>query len=216
MQIHRPDPAYTNSERSRANFRLAAKLSLGFVALIWAIALLNWMLDLGPDDFGIRPRELAGLPGILFAPLVHGGFGHLIANTLPLFVLGTAMLYLYPHAALRVLPAVYFGPGVAVWLFARGGIHLGASGLIYGMVVYIFVAGLIRRDRRAIAASLAVAFMYGTLVWGVLPLERAVSWETHLAAALIGLVLALAFRHKDVTPRKRYSWEDEQEQAADE
>ncbi len=216
MQIHRPDPAYTGSERSRANFRLAAKITLGFVALIWAIALLNWMLDLGPDDFGIRPRELAGLPGILFAPLVHGGFGHLIANTLPLFVLGTAMLYLYPNAALRVLPAVYFGPGVAVWLFARGGIHLGASGLIYGMVTYIFVAGLIRRDRRAIAASLAVAFMYGTLVWGVLPLERGVSWETHLAAALIGLVLALAFRHLDLTPRKRYSWEDEQEQAADE
>ncbi len=216
MQIHRPDPAYTDTERSRANFRLAAKLTLGFVALIWAIALLNWMLDLGPDDFGIRPRELAGLPGILFAPLVHGGFGHLIANTLPLFVLGTAMLYLYPHAALRVLPAVYFGPGVAVWLFARGGIHLGASGLIYGMVTYIFVAGLIRRDRRAIAASLAVAFMYGTLAWGVLPLERGVSWETHLAAAAIGLVLALAFRHLDVTPRKRYSWEDEQEQAADE
>src|SRR5271157_6140795 len=73
MQIHRPDPAYTGSERSRANFRLAAKITLGFVALIWAIALLNWMLDLGPDDFGIRPRELAGLPGILFAPLVHGG-----------------------------------------------------------------------------------------------------------------------------------------------
>lgn len=215
MQIHRPDPAYTDSARSRANFRLAAKITFGFVALIWAIALLNWMLDVGPDDFGIRPREPAGLLGILFAPLVHGGFGHLIANTLPLFVLGTAMLYLYPNAALRVLPAVYFGPGVAVWLFARGGIHLGASGLIYGMVTYIFVAGLIRRDRRAIAASLAVCFLYGTLTWGVLPLEPGVSWETHLAAALIGLVLALAFRHLDITPRKRYSWEDEGE-AADE
>jgi membrane associated rhomboid family serine protease len=216
MQIHRPDPAYTDSARSRANFRLAVKLTLGFVTLIWAIALLNWMLDVGPDDLGIRPRQLAGLPGILFAPLVHGGFGHLIANTLPLLVLGTAMLYLYPHAALRVLPAVYLGPGVAVWLFAHGGIHLGASGLVYGLVSYIFVAGLIRRDRRAIAASLAVCFMYGALVWGVLPIQPGVSWETHLAAALIGLLLAIAFRHRDIAPRKRYSWEEENDEPADE
>ena len=83
--------------------------------------------------------------------------GHLIANSLPLLVLGTVMLQLYPTAAFRVLPAIYLGPGVAVWLFAREGIHVGASGLVYGLVSYIFVAGLIRRDRRAIAASLLVA-----------------------------------------------------------
>jgi len=216
MQIHRPDPAYTDSERSRANFRLAVKISLGFIALIWAIALLNWVLDLGPDDLGIRPRQLAGLPGILFAPLVHGGFAHLIANSLPLLILGTAMLYLYPNAALRVLPAVYLGPGVAVWLFARGGVHVGASGLVYGLVSYIFVAGLIRRDRRAIAASLVVCFMYGALAWGVLPIEPGVSWETHLAAALIGLLLAIAFRRMDITPRQRYSWEEDKDEFADE
>ena len=128
MQIHRLDPAHTDSERARANFRLAVKIALGFVALIWFIQLLNWALDLGPEDFGVRPRQLAGLPGILFAPLVHGGFAHLIANSLPLLVLGTAMLYLYPSAAFRVLPAVYLGTGVAVWLFARGSSHVGASG----------------------------------------------------------------------------------------
>jgi len=216
MEIHRPDPAYTGSERSRINFRLAVKIALAFVALLWAIVLLNFALDLGPDDFGVRPRQWAGLPGILFAPLMHAGFGHLIANSLPLLVLGTAMLYLYPHAALRVLPAVYLGPGVAVWLFARGGVHIGASGLVYGLVSYIFVAGLIRRDRRAIAASLAVCFMYGALVWGVLPIQPDVSWETHLAAALIGVALAVVFRRQDVPPRHRYSWEVEAEQVGDE
>ncbi|TMH15578.1 MAG: rhomboid family intramembrane serine protease, partial [Betaproteobacteria bacterium] len=71
MQIHRLDPAHTDSERARANFRLAVKIALGFVALIWFIQLLNWALDLGPEDFGVRPRQWAGLPGILFAPLVH-------------------------------------------------------------------------------------------------------------------------------------------------
>ena len=216
MHIHASDPAFTDSERARANFRLAVKLALGFVVLIWSIQLLNWALDLGVEDFGVRPRELAGLPGIFFAPLMHSGFAHLVANSLPLLVLGTAMLYLYPNAALRVLPAVYLGPGVAVWLLARGGVHVGASGLIYGLVGYVFVAGLIRRDRRAIAASLLVAFLYGASVWGVLPIERGVSWETHLAAALIGLGLAIVLRRLDIPPRRRYTWEDEKDDYADE
>ncbi|TMH14910.1 MAG: rhomboid family intramembrane serine protease [Betaproteobacteria bacterium] len=211
MQIHIPDPAHTGSERARANFRLAVKMALGFVALIWLIQLLDWALDLEPADFGVRPRQLVGLPGIFFAPLVHGGFAHLLANSPPLLVLGTAMLYLYPGAALRVLPAVYLGTGVAVWLFARGSAHVGASGLIYGLVSYIFVAGLIRRDRRAIAASLLVCFMYGALIWGLLPIEPGVSWETHLAAALIGIVLAIALRRRDIPPRVRYTWENEED-----
>jgi membrane associated rhomboid family serine protease len=215
MQAYIPDPAYTSSEQARANFRLAGKIALGFVALIWLIQLLNWGLDLELERFGVRPRQLAGLPGILLAPLLHGSFAHLGANSLPLLVLGTGMLYLYPSSALKVIPAVYLGPGIAVWLFARASVHIGASGLVYGLVSYIFVAGVIRRDRRAIAASLLVCFLYGTLAWGVLPIEPGVSWETHLAAALIGLVLAIALRRLDIPPRKRYAWEDEKDEYED-
>ena len=215
MQIHIPDPAYTSSERARANFRLAFKIALGFVALVWLIQLLNWGLDLGLQRFGVRPRQMAGLPGILLAPLLHGGFAHLVANSVPLLVLGTGMLHLYPNSALTVIPAVYLGPGIAVWLFARASVHVGASGLIYGLVSYIFVAGVIRRDTRAIAASLLVCFLYGTLVWGVLPIKPGVSWETHLAAALIGVVLAIALRRLDIPPRKRYAWEDEKDEYED-
>lgn len=216
MLIHIPDPAYTSSNRARANFRLAVKIALGFIALIWLIQLLNWGLDLELERFGVRPRELAGLPGILLAPLLHAGFAHLIANSLPLLVLGTGMLHLYPNSALKVIPAVYLGPGIAVWLFARPSVHVGASGLVYGLVSYIFVAGLIRRDKRAIAASLLICFLYGTLAWGVLPIEPGVSWETHLAAALIGLMLAIALRRLDIPPRKRYAWEDEKDECEDE
>jgi membrane associated rhomboid family serine protease len=217
MQIHTPDPAYTDSERARANFKLAWRMALAFVGLIWLIQFSDWVLDLGPEDLGIRPRQLSGLPGILFAPLLHGDFVHLIDNTLPLLVLGTAMLYLYPSSSPRVLPAIYFGPGIAVWLFARAGaVHLGSSGLIYGLASYILVAGLIRRDRRAVAASLLVCFMYGALVWGVLPIERRISWETHLAAALIGVALAIALRSRDPPMRKRYSWEGEPEEFGEE
>src|SRR5262249_35172971 len=113
------------------------------------------------------------------------------------------------HSTLRALPVIYLGPGIVVWLFGRGSVHLGASGLIYGLVSFIFVAGLLRRDRRAIAASLIVAFMYGSLTPGFLPLPPEISWETHVAAAVIGRLLAIALRRFDVLPAKRYAWEDE-------
>jgi membrane associated rhomboid family serine protease len=187
-----PDPAYTHTPAAREHFRLAARLALGFVALLWLIQLMNAAFDVDPEPFGVRPREPAGIAGIFFAPLVHAGFNHLIANTLPLVVLGTAMLYLYPRSALRALP-----------------VHLGASGLIYGLAAYIFVAGLLRRDRRAIAASLIVSFMYGSLTLGFLPLPPEISWETHLAAAVIGVLLALLLRRFDVTPLKQYTWDDD-------
>ncbi len=196
MQVHIPDPDYTSSERARANFRLAAKIALGFVVLLWLIQLLN--------------------AGILLAPLLHGGFPHLVTNSLPLLVLGTVMLHLYPNSAIKVIPVVYLGPGIAVWLFAKEStIHVGASGLVYGLVSYIFVAGVIRRDRRAIAASLLVFFLYGSMVWGVFPIQPGVSWETHLAAALIGLALAIALRRLDLPPLKRYAWEDEKDEDED-
>ena len=209
MEIHDLDSAYSGSERARANFRLAVTLSFAFVGILWLIQLSNWLLDLGPGNLGVRPREWSGLLGVVVAPLMHGGFEHLLANTPPLIVLGTTMLYLYPQSSPRVLPAVYLGPGIAVWLFGRSSVHLGASGLVYGLVGYILVAGLIRRDRRAIAASLMVCFMYGALVWGVFPIDSGVSWETHLAAAVIGIALAIALRRRDIPPRRRYTWEDE-------
>ena len=212
MHFPLPDPAFTNSRAARERFHLAVKLSVGFVALLWLIPLLGWGLDL--DRFGVRPRETIGVIGIFTAPLLHAGFAHLVANTLPLLILGTTMLHLYPSSALRVLPAIYLVPGVAVWLFARGGNHIGASGLVYGLVAYIFFAGMFRGDRRAMSASLLVAFLYGASVWGVLPLEDGVSWETHLAAALVGIVMAYIYRNTDVSPRVEYSWEREAQEAA--
>ena len=209
MDIVPPDIVAARAERARGNFQLAVRIAIGFVAVLWLVQLLISGLDIGPENFGVRPRELVGLVGILCAPLVHGDFAHVFSNSLPLIVAGTTMLYLYPQSSLRVLPAVYVGPGVAVWLLAQGSSHVGASGLVYGLVGYIFVGGLIRRDRRAVAASLLVSFMYGALVWGVLPIKPGVSWETHLAAALIGVALALALRDLDRPPLRRYSWEDE-------
>ncbi len=197
MHLPTPDPGFTTSPRARANFRLAATLSVAFVALVWLLQLANWSLGLDAAPFGVRPRTIEGLVGILFAPLSHSGFEHLVANTIPLAVLGTAMLHLYPRASPVVLPWVWVAPGIAVWLFGRDAIHVGASGLIYGLTAYVFFAGLLRRDRRAIAAS----------IWGVMPLKQTDSWETHLAAALVGTVLALLLRRRDVPPKVIYTWE---------
>lgn len=209
MHFPVPDPAHTSSAAARAHLRLAARIAIGFVALLWAIHLTNWAFGVDPDPFAIRPRQPGGLIGVLFAPLVHGDFEHLLVNASALLVLATAVLYLYPDGSLRVLPLVYFGPGLAVWLFGRESAHVGASGLVYGLAAYVVCAGLLRRDRRAIAASLVVAFMYGSLVQGLLPTSPGISWETHLAAALIGTLAALWWRKLDVLPPKRYGWEEE-------
>lgn len=211
MPIPADDSPPTTPVTSRAEFRAALAVALAFVGAIVVIHALGAALGLDLQRFGVHPRQWSGLAGIIAAPMLHGNFAHLVSNALPLAIVGTAMLFLYPDASRIVLPAVYLGPGLAVWLFGRDSVHIGASGLVYGMVGYVFVAGLLRGDRRAVAASMLVAFMYGALVWGVLPIKEGVSWETHLAAALIGVTLAFALRHRDPVPQRRYAWEGEPE-----
>ena len=125
MHLATPDPGYTASAQARANFRLAAVLALAFVALLWLLQIANWALGVDALPFGVRPRAVEGLVGIVFAPLAHGGFEHLLANTVPLVVLGTAMLHLYPRSSPVVLPWVWLAPGIAVWLFGRDAVHVG-------------------------------------------------------------------------------------------
>jgi len=212
MQVHATDPAYASSDDSRARFRAAALVSVMFVAALAFVHVVSWAFGLDLQRFGIHPRDVAGLGGVVMAPLLHGDVLHLASNALPLLIAGTALLYLYPDSSRFVLPAVYVVPGILVWLFARDSIHIGASGLVYGIVAYVFVGGILRRDRRAWAASILVAFLYGAMVWGVLPIKHGVSWETHLAAAILGVALALALRDRDVPPRKVYSWEMDEEE----
>ncbi len=216
MHVHVPDPEHLSAMDSRRQFRSAALLAALFVAGITLLHLVDAMLGLGLARLGVVPRDAWGLRGIVVAPLLHADLAHLVSNIVPLLVGGTLLLYLYPDSSRVVLPAVYFGSGTAVWVFGRESVHIGASGLVYGIVAYIFVGGILRRDRRAWAASLLVAFLYGAMVWGVLPLKTGVSWEAHLAGAAIGVVLAFALRRRDVPPRKRYSWEDEAAVADDE
>ena len=183
---------------------------LGFVALLWLIKLAELTLALDLVHYGVYPGRLRGLLGVLVAPLIHGSLTHLFSNTLPLVILGTVLLYGYPRAAKLAIPVVYFGTGLAVWLFGRDAWHIGASGLTFGMLFFVLTSGLLRWDSRAIALALVVFLLYGGMLWGVFPAGPSVSFESHLAGALIGLVLALLLRNRDPAPqRPRYSWEDD-------
>ncbi len=182
------------------------------MGLLWVIKLGELALGASLAHEGIYPQHAEGLSGILLAPLLHGSVPHLLANTAPLLVLGTVLLYAYPRAAPWVLAGVYLGSGAGVWLFARPGVHLGASGLTFGLLFFIFASGVLRWDRRAIALALAVFLLYGGTIWGIFPTAPNISFEYHLCGALLGLSLAVLLRRLDPPPPEpKYSWEGEAE-----
>ena len=209
IQVHKPDPNYTSSTRAARNFSLALQLSIGMVSVIWFIWISDAYLGLDLARYGLRPRDPAGLIGIITAPLLHASFEHVFNNTLPLLISLTAMLYLYPNSALRVIPMVWLGSGLLGWCIGRPSIHIGSSGLFYGLLAFVFVSGLFRKDMRSVGVSLVVWFLYGSLVWGVLPIRPQMSWELHLTGAILGVVMAILYRNWDKVPLKTYEWEED-------
>lgn len=183
-------------------------IPLTFPIVLWLIHLITYLFNLQTYKLGILPRSFTGLIGIITSPLIHGSFSHLISNTAPLIIMGIGIFYFYPKVAYKVFLLIYLGTGIFVWLFAREVYHIGASGIIYGFVSFLFFSGVFRKDNRSIALALVVIFLYGGLIWGVLPTQRGVSWESHLFGGLSGLISAFIFRKVD--PPKKYEWEDEE------
>lgn len=183
---------------------------LGFIVLLWLIQIIQFVFHISFIRLGLLPRTLTGLLGIITAPLIHAGFGHLFSNTLPLLFLGTGILYFYPKSGMKVFVLVYFIPGIFVWLVARSAYHIGASGMVYGLVTFLFFSGIIRRDTRSIALALIVTFLYGSIIWGVIPQNDGISWEYHLFGSLTGIYCAFIYRKSD--PYKKYEWEDEDDE----
>lgn len=200
---------------SRQRLQRALTLSLAFVALLGGLHLAQpWFADALPA-LALRPRELSGLLGVLTAPLLHGSPGHLLANAAPLLVLGTLAGLVYPKATPRALPLIWLGAGLGTWLIGRDSGHIGASGLTHGLGFYLFLLGVLRRDRPALATAMIAFFLYGGMLLTVLPREAHVSWEYHLSGALAGAVAALLWRRLDPPPaRPPYSWELEAESPA--
>ncbi len=207
-------PADAENETRRLR-RSAIAIGL-FIGLLWLIKLADVVFALDLIQYGVQPRAISGLWGILFGPLIHGSWVHIFSNTLPLFILGTALLYGYPNAARYAIPLIFLVSGACVWVFARSSYHVGASGLTHGMMFFVFVSGVLRRDKRAIALALLVFFLYGGMVWTIFPNDPHISYESHLFGAITGVMLAFFLRNHDPTPpQKKYDWEDEPDGADD-
>lgn len=181
-----------------------------FVALLWTIKLLEHFSEVSLARLGILPRSIHGVLGVTTAPLIHGDISHLVSNTLPLLILGIIIMYFYRATAMSLFSWTYLLTGILVWAIADGsGYHLGASGLIYGLVSFLFFSGLIRKDRRSLALALLVTFVYGGMVWGVLPIYKGVSWESHLFGGIIGAFCAWYYKDLDQSADEVYDWENE-------
>ncbi len=209
-----PEPGSTAVKLDRERISYAVFSASILLIGIWLVWLGGWMLGWSMNDLGVEPRKVSGLIGIFSAPLAHASFAHLMSNTLPLALLATLALYAYPRATRFALPMIWLLSGAGVWLFARDSAHVGMSGVNHGLMFFLFLAGLFRRDRIGVAISMVVFFFYGGMLLTVLPREQNVSFEYHLAGAVAGAIAAILFFRLDPKPaRKRYSWEDEEEEA---
>lgn len=197
---------YRNRSRGLSDVETARRhecrrwgIALFFPAL-WVLVLwlgFLWGSIDGQEGFywlGIYPRTLRGFVGILLAPLIHADVAHAFANTMPILILGTLLFRFYSRYAGVVIAAGWLGGGLCVWFFGRSSFHIGASGVIYSMAAYIVTAGILRRQRELVAVSLLVIFLYGSMVWGVLPQGGGRSWESHALGAGVGILAAIICR----------------------
>jgi membrane associated rhomboid family serine protease len=189
------DNASDSLEVTRRHLLESIRIPGTAVALIWAVHLHQSLFSWDPGDYGIMPRRIWSLSGILTAPLVHGSWTHLLSNTLPLFVLSMITFYFFRKVASRAFWLIFLTTGASVWLFARSGVsHIGASGIVYGLVSFIFWNGIFRRSLRSIILSLIVVLLYSGMFMGVLPDQEGISWESHLLGSIAGIVASFWFK----------------------
>jgi len=180
------------------------------VVILWIVKFLEIVFETSFADYGVFPRHTEGLIGIALSPLIHADFEHLISNSIPLLVLGAALIYFYKELAYRVFILSWLLSGFWLWIIGRENYHIGASGVLYGLVTFLFFSGVFRKHTGLMALSLLVVFLYGGLVWGIFPLFKIISWESHLCGSLAGILLAFVYRQEG-PQRKVYEWELENE-----
>ena len=169
-------------------------VSGAWVVVLWLAKLFELEFEFDFSIFGILPRELIGLRGIIFSPLIHANIEHLGANSLPLFVLSFSLFFFYRKSAYAIFTLIYLFAGVFVWIGGREALHIGASGVIYGLAAFLFLSGVISHNIRLLTISLIVTFLYGSMFWGIFPLKPEISWESHLWGGLSGFMLAWLYR----------------------
>jgi len=182
-----------------------------FVVLLWFLKLIEIGFDIELFRFGLYPRSLTGLVGIATSPVIHGSFNHLLSNSIPLLVLGGITFYFYRPISFSVFFWVYLMSGIWLWAAGREAYHIGASGLVYGFASFLFFSGIFRKERTLQVLSLLVVFLYGSLVWGIFPIDPEISWESHLLGSLAGIITAFYYR-KEGPQKKKFDWEDEKDE----
>lgn len=192
------------------------RLPFQFIVLIWAVHFFQVLTSIDFGSYGLFPREFFGLRGIIFAPLIHDDLRHLISNSAPIFLLSVMIMYFYRRVAVRSMLMIYLLTGVAVWLFGRRVFHIGASGVVYGLVSFVFWTGIFRRSLKSIILALIVTFLYSGYFLGILPNQEGISWESHLLGGLVGIFTAYWYKEEieadeQITPP---SWENETEDQA--
>lgn len=184
------------------------------LVVMWAVFLIDRYFHFDLYKYGVKPQTLEGIKGVFFMPFIHGqrDFSHIISNSVPTFILLSTLIYFYREIALYVILFIWLGAGFLVWYLAvnTGSYHIGMSGVVYGLFGFLFISGFFKKYLPLQAISLFVAFVYGSMIWGVLPIEQGVSWEGHLSGLLVGALLAVVFRKKGPVPPK-YNYEIEKE-----
>ncbi len=177
-----------------------------FVLLIWLVFWFEIRFGFDFNYLGVRPREIMGLRGIFFSPFIHSDIKHLFNNTIPLFVLSMALFYFYRGISWKVLLFGMLLTGLFTWIIGRPANHIGASGVIYLLASFLFFKGIFSKYYRLIALSFIVVFLYGGMLWFVVPVEPGISWEGHLSGLMVGLAFAYIYKQKISEPPK-YEWE---------
>lgn len=195
------------NEQKKYTILDAAKWPLILLMVMWILQILKSVLGLDMGTYGILPRYVSGLKGIIASPFIHGSYGHLINNSVPFLVGATIITYFYRRIALSAILLIWLLTGALVWVFAKPAFHIGASGVVYGMISFIFWAGLFNRDRQSIVLSLIILFVYSGMFYGVLPNQPGVSWESHLLGGMVGILTAWLLR---IPYQGEDPWEDEQ------
>lgn len=166
-----------------------------WVAIIWLIHLARITFEIDAIGLGVHSRHLDGVLGIFTSPFIHGSFSHLFNNSFPLLVSGVAIFYFFPKVSGRSLTWMYLFTGIAVWLFARPVYHIGASGVVYAFISFIFWSGVFRRNNRSIILALVVIIMYSGMLAGLIPdPENHISWESHLLGLIVGAITAYVYK----------------------
>lgn len=164
-----------------------------FTVVCWIIWWYDFQYGIHPK-LGISPRVPKGLFGIFTSPFLHKDFNHLMNNTPPLLLLGSCLFFFYKNLPYRVIFWLFIGGGFWLWCFGRPGNHIGASGIIYGLFSFVLLGGILSKNKNLMAISLLTIFLYGSMIWGIFPLEEGVSWEGHLTSLMWGIILAIVYK----------------------